>query len=231
LHKCLSCEQAFIAIRISIALLFSYLNFLNFGVKPETQQRTGINMVYNYVVTLKNNSRRFVDIFSLWLLVISVVLFVRQYLYEPGSFLNVYPLLPALIVILIAWNIYRKRKYKRPVSYSHALFIAAIGWIAMPFLAWLVVPFVLMGLFERTAKLPLEVGFTDNQVVINTLIRRRYSWYDFNNIVLKDDLLTLDFKNNRLLQRETIDEEGDADEDEFNLYCEQRLRADENVKI
>ena len=38
----------------------------------------------------------------------------------------------------------------------------------------------------------------------------------FNNVVLKDDLLTLDFKSNKLLQRETIDEEGDAEEDEFN---------------
>ena len=70
----------------------------------------------------------------------------------------------------------------------------------------------------------MEVGFTDNEIAINTLIRRKYKWTDFNNVVLKDDLLTLDFKNNRLLQRETIDEEGDAEEDEFNVYCEAQLK-------
>ena len=73
-------------------------------------------------------------------------------------------------------------------------------------------------------KMPLEIGFAGNEIVINTLIRRRYQWTDFNNIILKDDLLTLDFKNNRLLQRETIDEEGDADEHEFNLYCQEQMK-------
>jgi hypothetical protein len=80
-----------------------------------------------------------------------------------------------------------------------------------------------MGLFEKQAKFPLEVGFSDNRIIINTLIRRKYNWGDFNNIVLKDDLLTMDFKSNHLLQRETIDEEGDAEEDEFNNYCSQQL--------
>ena len=94
----------------------------------------------------------------------------------------------------------------------------------MPFLAWLFIPFALMGLFEKQAKAPLEIGFTDQQVVINTLFRRKYQWKDFNNVLLKDDLLTLDFKNNQLLQCETIDEEGDAEEDEFNQYCEIQLK-------
>lgn len=93
----------------------------------------------------------------------------------------------------------------------------------MPFLSWLFLPFALMGLFERQAKMPLEVGFTDKEIAINTLIRKRYQWSDFNNIILRDDLLTLDFKSNRLLQRETIDEEGDAEEDEFNLFCRENL--------
>ena len=84
-----------------------------------------------------------------------------------------------------------------------------------------------MGLFERQAKFPLEIGFSEDSIVINTLFRRRYRWTDFNNIVLKDDLLTLDFKNNRLLQRETIDEEGDAEEDEFNDYCREQLNVAE----
>jgi hypothetical protein len=103
------------------------------------------------------------------------------------------------------------------------LFIAAIAWVTMPYLSWLFLPFALMGLFEKQAKFPLEVGFSDTRIIINTLIRRKYNWSDFNNIILKDDLLTMDFKTNRLLQRETIDEEGDAEEDEFNDYCSQQL--------
>jgi hypothetical protein len=181
-------------------------------------------MIYQYVVTLKNTSSKYIDRFSLLLLTISVLLFAREQFFSDNIKIS-YLFGAIAIAFVVGSNLYQQRKTGKIPYYGNALFIAAIAWVTMPFLPWLFVPFALMGLFERQAKLPLEVGFSDDRVVINTLIRRKYTWADFNNIVLKDDLLTLDFKNNRLLQRETIDEEGDADEDEFNLYCSDRLRA------
>jgi hypothetical protein len=180
-------------------------------------------MVYDFVVTLKNNSRKYVDNFSLLLLVISVLLFLREQWLSPN--IKITYLFGAIAIIaVIGWNLYQQEKNHKTVFYNNALFLAAIGWVTMPFLSWLFIPFSLLALFEKQAKHPLEVGFTDSHITINTLIRRRHQWRDFNNIVLKDDLLTLDFKNNRLLQRETVDEEGDAEEDEFNLYCQQQLK-------
>ena len=179
-------------------------------------------MIHQYVVTLKNNSRRYTDIFSLLLLIISLVLFSREQILSTN--IKIAYVSGALaIVAIIGWNQYQQRIKGNAVSYRSALFIAAIVWVTMPYLPWLFIPFALMGMFEKQAKRPLEIGFSDNVIVINTLIRRKYGWADFNNIVIKDDLLTLDFKDNRLLQRETLDEEGDAEEDEFNLYCAQQL--------
>ncbi len=179
-------------------------------------------MVYQYVVTLKNTSRRYIDRFSILLLVISALLFFREQ-YLSANIKIPYLFGGIAIVAIIIYNGYWQRKKQQPANYGGALFIAAIGWVTMPYLFWLFIPFALMGLFEKQAKLPLEIGFTDSEIAINTLIRRRYKWTEFNNVVLKDDLLTLDFKNNRLLQRETIDEEGDAEEDEFNDYCQKQL--------
>jgi hypothetical protein len=180
-------------------------------------------MVYQYVVTLKNNSHKYINNFSLLLLVISTLLFAREQYFSPN--IKISYLFGALaIVCIVARNIYLHKKTAAAAYYNGALFVAAIGWVTMPYLNWLFIPFALMGLFERQAKKPLEVGFADAEIAINTLIRRRYKWSDFNNIVLKDDLLTLDFTNNRLLQRETVDEEGDAEEDEFNNYCREQLR-------
>lgn len=180
-------------------------------------------MVYQYVVTLQNTSRKYIDNFSLLLLFVSAVFFLREQYLSPNIKIP-YLFGSMAIVAIVGRNIYQLKKNKQPVYYGSALFIAAIGWVTMPYLNWLFIPFALMGLFERQAKLPLEVGFTDTEIAINTLIRRRYKWSDFNNIILKDDLLTLDFKSNRLLQRDTIDEEGDADEDEFNNYCRAQLK-------
>jgi len=181
-------------------------------------------MVYQYVVTLKNTSRKYIDRFSLLLLLISILLFLREQYLSPNIKIT-YLFGSIAIAAIIGRNLYQQKKNALTVYYSSALFIAAISWVTMPYLSWLFIPFALMGLFERQAKMPLEVGFSDASIVINTLIRKKYKWTDFSNIVLKDDLLTLDFKNNRLLQRETIDEEGDAEEDEFNLYCRERMTS------
>lgn len=179
-------------------------------------------MVYQFVVTLKNKNGKLIDRFSVLLLVASLLIFIRQQ-FVPGQMKLTVIFVCAMLAGILSYNIYQSKK-GQPVFYNGALLVAAIAWIVMPFLNWLFVPFALMGLFERLAKKPLEVGFTDQEVVINSLIRRRYTWKDFNNIVLKDDLLTLDFTTNRLFQRETVDEEGDAEEDEFNVYCRELLR-------
>ena len=47
---------------------------------------------------------------------------------------------------------------------------------------------------------------------------------DLNNVILKDDLLTLDFKNNRLLQLLVTSTETDINEKEFNEFCKVKLK-------
>jgi hypothetical protein len=116
---------------------------------------------------------------------------------------------------------------RRPrIRYRYLLLISALVWLTMPFGRWLFVVFVLLAFLEYQAKYPLEIGFTPDKIVINSLLRKSYPWSAFNNVLLKDGLLTLDFKNNRLLQKEVDeDEDGDADEEEFNDYCREMLEA------
>jgi len=43
-------------------------------------------------------------------------------------------------------------------------------------------------------------------------------------VILKDGILTLDFKDNKLIQKEVLDDdEPEAEEDEFNEYCQSKL--------
>ena len=192
-------------------------------------------MIYKYSVTLRNTSSRYVDRISIWLLLISIAILLREQLTYTNKIQFV--LLACVLFIAVVGTrnfLLQKRHPALVVFYRLPLYAAAFGtlfsvvnspvpWTYLPVQAWLSVPLFLLGLFERQAKMPLEIGFTDDVVVINTLFRRYYRWTDFNNVILKDDILTLDFKNNRLLQRETVDEDGEAGEDEFNDYCRQRL--------
>ena len=97
----------------------------------------------------------------------------------------------------------------------------------MPYFQWLSFVFIILALLEYQAKYAIEIGFTDHEIRFNTFIKRRYSWSDFTNIILKDGIITLDFANNKILQREIEDdeEEDDADEEEFNGYCREQLNA------
>jgi hypothetical protein len=179
-------------------------------------------MVYQYVVTLKNQSNRYIDILGLILSLFSVVSFTLELIGSRN--VSVAYLVGAVVVLgIVIYNLTRQAK-KQKVYYSRALLLAALVWMKMPYLQWLVFLFIILALLEYQAKYAIEIGFSDNEIVINSLLKKRYTWKQFSNIVLRDGLLTLDFANNRILQREVEDDEDDdADEDEFNEYCRKQL--------
>ena len=179
-------------------------------------------MVYQYVVTLKNQNNRYIDILGLLLSIFSIVCFTLELLRSQNVSLAY--LMGAVAVLgFVVFNLTQQAK-KRKVYYSRALLIAGLVWMKMPYFSWLLFVFVMLALLEYQAKYSTEIGFSDNEVVVNTLFKKRYDWTQFTNIVLKDGLITLDFANNHIVQREVEDDEDDdADEDEFNEYCHYQL--------
>lgn len=49
---------------------------------------------------------------------------------------------------------------------------------------------------------------------------KRYKWSEFNNVIVKDNILTLDFKNNKLVQGEI---NTPVNEKEFNAFVNEQL--------
>lgn len=187
-------------------------------------------MVYKYVVSLKNQHSRTIDIFGILLSLGSVAFFVWELILE-NNISFAYLLGAVAITGIIVFNIISSLKGNK-VHYSRALLLAALVWMKMPYLQWLFFLLIILAFLEYQAKYSLEIGFTDTQVVINSLFKKRYAWNQFNNIVLKDGLITLDFTNNKLLQREVVDDEEDeADEDEFNYYCQEQLKKAGQVPV
>lgn len=71
-----------------------------------------------------------------------------------------------------------------------------------------------------------KVIFNDQGIEIPSFIKKNHAWSEFNNVILKDNVLTLDFRNNKLMQP-LIDPEanGALREEEFNDFCRERLSA------
>lgn len=180
-------------------------------------------MKYPYVVTLKNRQTAYIDWISILLSVLSLMFFVYEIV--RGDEIGLAYLLGSIFIIgVLAWNLYQSFAQKRKVYYSRALLIAALVWMKMPYYEGLSIILIILALMEYQAKYDLEIGFSEDHILFNNLFKKKIRWSSLQQVVLKDGILTLDFHNNKLWQKEVEEEDDfDADEDEFNIWCRQQL--------
>ena len=176
--------------------------------------------LFQYILILKKEKPENISYISFLLCFISWIFFL-YYSYTYGSFSSVLFWASWLIPVVLVWTIRVKRKIDKATTYKHPLFLTGCMWLLVPGMRWIALMFILFILFDHQARHPLEIGVSDEKIVINTFFRKRYEWNAFSNVVLKDGLLTLDFKNNKMLQREVISR--DIYENEFNSFCMEQL--------
>lgn len=116
------------------------------------------------------------------------------------------------------------KKKKKDLSPLYITAIAALFLLPIVFgLAFIAIAFL-----GYLATRPEEIGFGEDKIVIKKLFSRTIKWNELNNALIKDGLLTLDFKNNKLFQAETDDDEEndeyDVSEEEFNNFCKAHLK-------
>ena len=107
------------------------------------------------------------------------------------------------------------------------MYITAIAALfLMPFPFGLIM--IALAYLGYLATQPEEIGFGTDRIIVKKLFKRTIEWNELSNAMIKDGLLTLDFKNNKLFQAETDDDENndeyDASEEEFNDFCKAHLK-------
>ena len=172
---------------------------------------------------MRNETSRYVNIIGFLLVVGSAILFTREMIVRNEVVLP-YILGVIFIAGLLLWNTFVYFRLKQEIYYSKALLIAGLVWMKMPYFEWLIFVFAILALLEYQAKLSPEIGFNAEQVVFNNLFKKRYAWNEIEHVILKDGLLTIDFRNNKLFQREIDSGENEASEQEFNEWCATHLR-------
>jgi heme/copper-type cytochrome/quinol oxidase subunit 4 len=179
--------------------------------------------VYDYVVVLKNNNKSVIEKTG-WMLSLMSLLPISIMIYQaPGSFLS-YLLL--LVVAMLMVSLYMDKRKKKRIQFLSLLICIGIGLISVSGNLLLGILYVIAGISERFLSSNIEIGFSDQQIVRKGITTKTYAWNELKNVIIKDDLLTIDFKNNTLLQAYTDDqedEEYDVEDEEFNEYCRKRL--------
>ncbi|KAA2243066.1 hypothetical protein F0L74_11145 [Chitinophaga agrisoli] len=83
---------------------------------------------------------------------------------------------------------------------------------------------VYIGWAEYRIFQPVYVGLDNMGVQLpTTFSQRNIGWNQLNNVILRNDLLTIDFKNNKILQLDILDNISDVKMGEINAFCKHRL--------
>ena len=56
-----------------------------------------------------------------------------------------------------------------------------------------------------------------------------FPWAGMENVILKDNLLTIDFKTNKIIQVEIVESSRMVDETEFNQFCNMQMSSIDSV--
>lgn len=137
---------------------------------------------------------------------------------------GIYILLGFYMFVATLYFFFRKHKkafetfsFTVPLFYAH-FWLKYVGVFALLIFAavFLFANFIQK---KKTSLLVTEAGVHLNRI-FKTVV---YSWADIDNLILKDGLLTLDFKSNKLLQIEVVENTSGVDENEFNRFCTEHL--------
>ncbi|TDH28983.1 hypothetical protein EXU57_02600 [Segetibacter sp. 3557_3] len=179
-------------------------------------------MVFNYIITLRRQPMRMIDFISQLLYVIAI----GSFLFFALSFRVLHKgYLVFTIGILGAWiwAVIRRQQHKK-VYYTSGLILAALAWITQPYgNFWLGTLYIFAALAEREFKFTKEIGFSKDRIVMNSLLKKRITWAEVRNAMIKEGVLTIDLKNNKIIQKEIESDVPPETEVEFNEFCRNRI--------
>ena len=184
-------------------------------------------MAADYIISLKRPSYRAINLVSVILLLLFLVAFFyflsRTGIDGRNSWLL---LIPAMVLALMVYGFSQRNRKDFLVYYRTELFIAAIGWFMLPlytgsrYFGW---AYAVMALIERFVKYPDEWVFSKENVVHPGIPKRTYEWVEIDNVVIRDNIFTLDFINNKVVQKELDQPVDKSLELEFNNWCQEQL--------
>ena len=174
----------------------------------------------NFEITLKTNRSEIETVTTRALLAVAAV---ASFVYagEENYYVSI-----GLGIVLVVLSFYLKTFLNRfKVNRLLLLFIASVfTYITTGTIAFAAVLLV-HGLFFELLKKKIWVQVDADVVTVHNIISNKvHNWISIQNLILKDDILTIDFNNDRLLQSEIIQTNPAVDETTFNKFCFEQLQ-------
>lgn len=171
-----------------------------------------------FEITIKNEKIKYYKVIALLLVLLNVavfifLLFADVHFYEAAAAL----LLSGLYLVYLLYM--AKKNSSKFFIREITFFILAGCWVA---LQNYLVAFgcLFMGILYHLSLQKLQFVFNSDFIRKMNFPQKTYAWDTLANVMLKDNILTIDFKNNTLIQLEI---DCNINETQFNEFASQQL--------
>ena len=172
-----------------------------------------------FEIIIKNDKVKLYRTIAKIFLLLNFAVFIFLLFYETYRYPSIAFLIAFILYLLLRQYLFRKGHVNNILD-EFVFFIPAAGWLGMH--NYMIgIGCILMGLLYKLSLQEIKFVFGHENIVKMNFPQKRIDWDLLNNVILKDNILTLDFKNNRLLQAEV--EKNGINEIDFNSFAKLRM--------
>jgi len=151
---------------------------------------------------------------------INVVAFVLFLFFPQYLWVGVAGLSTTLLYFIIRIIMVKRKLHSYLIDDAIFFLFAAIWlWKSIP----VAILILIMAFLFKISLQPFRFIVTHEGIYKDFFPKKMFLWTDFNQVILKDGLITMDFTNNRLIQS-PLQNAQMVDEEKFNQFAQGRLK-------
>jgi len=183
----------------------------------------------NYTIILPNEKAATYKVVTFIIAIMNLFAFVLMFIKSENTPLNTVLIPMGFSIMAFPFISYFIFKNARKVySFDVSFLMSGFVWIFLG----VVLPGILLFVFSifvfyTNKAFKLEIG--KDEIGYPSFPKKQYAWHEVDNLILKDNILTIDFKNNKLLQF-TLNEADNKNLDEanFNRFVQEQMTINHN---
>lgn len=179
----------------------------------------------HFELALKNEKLLYYHRMAVLLLILNFAAFIIVAIYATTSTTRTFAIVGVAATtfgLAMAYWQYATVKEANDKRNVIGLFFAAVCWGLMQSWVAAVICLLVQVFYSISIRKQIVTVISEGVQYPFLLGTSTAKWNELNNVVLKDGLLTIDFKNNKIIQAE-ITETQPVNEPEFNRFCNARL--------
>lgn len=183
-----------------------------------------------FQIILKNEKIRFYNQISWIIIFIHIVIFIYFSFFaedkrvQTGSIAS----LTLIFLFFLLRFFLKKKNFKWYPGFTAFYSLLMVSWVSVGYYWIAFIP----GIFDILTAIvcrKLVSTFSKSKIIYPSFPIKTFEWEKLNNVILKDGLLTIDLKNNKLIQQYIEESKTSIDEKEFNDFCSEQLKVNKVI--